>query len=560
MNRLPWVIMLVSLCGSLLAQQYGLERLNPAINSRDYDEISPKVSPDGSILFFTRIGYPVYDRTLLINGIDYGRSGVYNQKLLSIFHMLGGHPTSNPERSDFNQDIWYATNNVGVFDRLKHAQYPLNNALPNSVCGFSADGESVFVINQFEPHGGMQAGFSVSRKTGPEQWSFPSPLDIGDFYTKKSGVHMSMSEDASMVVMSLMRDDSYGGTDLYVSFRKAPNEYTVPINLGPDVNSEYNEEAPFICADNKTIYFTSDRPGTYGGKDIYSSIRQDITWAAWSLPLALPEPINSRKDDNQPFYHTGTGYLYFVSNRQVSSDIYRVRHYVALQTKDPDNTVYTQPEAESTNPRSIKADTESIAQVYDMTVSTYDAVTKKALKSRVTYNGKNIETTDGKLTYQYTYPSGPVKVSKEGYFEQEIWLSREQMESGQMTVMLQPMVENGKIETERIFFVQSKAAVRKDSYRVLDQLARMLHKNWNVSIMIEGHTDDQGAPDALQRLSEQRAMAVKRYLIQKGVSPMRIETIGRGGDVPLNDNSTEVLRSLNRRVEVLITKIYVKNT
>ena len=127
-------------------------------------------------------------------------------------------------------------------------------------------------------------------------------------------------------------------------------------------------------------------------------------------------------------------------------------------------------------------------------------------------------------------------------------------------IRMDALVQNGKIYTDPIFFVQSKAAVKNESFPSLNKLVRTLRKHWEVSILIQGHTDDQGEPESLQLLSEKRAQEVKNYLVKKGISPLRISVEGVGGSVPLNDNSTDALRQKNRRVEIIISKIYKKGS
>lgn len=564
MLRAQAFIFLFFCFGSLLGQAYHIEKLNPAINTRNFDEISPRVSPDGKTLFFTRLGYPVYNKTLLVNGRDWGRTVSYQSKLRWVYNVLGGNRSIHPENSSFNQDIWYATNNIGLFDRVKHADYPLNNALPNSVCSFSADGRSIYVINKFGRDGGMEPGFSKSTQTGIN-WSFPEPLKIGDFYTNSSGIHMSMSEDEKIIVMSLKRDDSYGGTDLYVSFRQGPNKYSVPVNLGPDVNSTKNEEAPYICSDNKTLYFSSDRPGQYGGKDIYKAVRLDISWTNWEQPYPFPKPINSHREDNQPFYHSGSGYLYFVSSRDVSGDIFRVKYYEALQEKDPENTVYAayDPEPENQPVYSYYNTRGPVQRTLNLNVISSNSNEPVPANVKYVTRGKVSNTIANNGQTSMSFPEGDiwVTVSKDGYLSHDVLISSDEVvqKSNSRTpyiVKLDEAVLNGKITTDPIYFVQSKADIKPKSFPALNKLVRTLTKHWKISIVVEGHTDDQGSPEQLMDLSEKRAKAIKSYLISKGISPLRIDAVGVGGSKPMNDNSTDELRQQNRRVEVIISKIY----
>jgi len=113
-----------------------------------------------------------------------------------------------------------------------------------------------------------------------------------------------------------------------------------------------------------------------------------------------------------------------------------------------------------------------------------------------------------------------------------------------------------KIDLKPIYFMQSKAVVRKDSYQEIDRLAYYLKQHPGIYIKVSGHTDNQGEKTSLLKLSEERAKAIKDYLVYKQyINPLRIETVGYGGDQPINDNSSDRLRKKNRRVEVEVTSL-----
>jgi outer membrane protein OmpA-like peptidoglycan-associated protein len=101
---------------------------------------------------------------------------------------------------------------------------------------------------------------------------------------------------------------------------------------------------------------------------------------------------------------------------------------------------------------------------------------------------------------------------------------------------------------EQVYFVQSKSEILPSSYAALDKLYKLLLEN-PVEIQIEGHTDSQGNPDLNLSLSEDRADAIKKYLVNKGIDQKRIATKGFGGTKPIASNAKEETRKLNRRVE-----------
>ena len=115
-------------------------------------------------------------------------------------------------------------------------------------------------------------------------------------------------------------------------------------------------------------------------------------------------------------------------------------------------------------------------------------------------------------------------------------------------------IQKGKLEIkEQVFFATGKSVIQSRSFKMLDQVAKVLQQHPEVDKMvIEGHTDDRGNPESNRKLSQARAEAVKGYLVSKGVEPARLEAKGFGPDQPIASNKTEKGRAANRRVEFII--------
>ncbi|MCX8043452.1 MAG: OmpA family protein [Desulfobacterota bacterium] len=109
-------------------------------------------------------------------------------------------------------------------------------------------------------------------------------------------------------------------------------------------------------------------------------------------------------------------------------------------------------------------------------------------------------------------------------------------------------------KSDFLFDVNS-SSIKPGAYQEIDRVAEVLKKYPQTRIRIEGHTDSTGSEDYNQRLSEQRAEAVKNALITRGIDPARLETIGLGESAPIADNNTEAGRQMNRRVRVVIIPI-----
>ena len=150
----------------------------------------------------------------------------------------------------------------------------------------------------------------------------------------------------------------------------------------------------------------------------------------------------------------------------------------------------------------------------------------------------------------HTLPPGTyrLQIDKKGYFPYTDTLRIERSET--LTITLKPAVIGEILRETRIHFQPNSAELTPSSYPALDRIVEFLKANPEVRLRIHGHTDiGDKDPKYNQRLSESRANAVRNYLIQKGIEPHRIQTVGHGNTKPIADNSTPQGRALNRRVE-----------
>lgn len=347
-----------------------------------------------------------------------------------------------------------------------------------------------------------------------------------------------MNNNGTVIILSMARKDSYGENDLYVCFQKGLHSWSKPVNLGAIVNSSKRETTPFLTVDNQTLYFSSNRPGTTGGNDIYYSKRLDNTWSNWSEPVKLDAPINSTADDAQPFYNTLNGFLYFTSRRDGSSDIFRVR--IEKPVKETVTIV-----GKVFNP---KDDTNIKAKV------------KRSLANKDNYQEVAISE-DG--TYRLELPKGQeydLIAEKDGHVgeKQTIGFKKNYIyfKDYNVDLILRPIEAGTKINLKPIYFERSTPNILPKSYPAIDELAAYLKENKSFYVLIEGHTDNQGEEEDLQKLSEERAEAIVDYLVyKKRIKPVRLDFRGHGGAKPVTDNSTEEKRAENRRVEAIILTI-----
>lgn len=540
MNKVILVLFLLSHLAYSHAQDnlFKIEKLPEFINSA-YNEITPVPSRDGNTLFFTRVAYPEFNRYLFLDSVDLYQKYTqeqYDRLLRNIYSELSGKPVKDPVASPFNQDVWIAEGDSANFWLLRHPKEPLNNALPNSIVTITPDPNAFYCLNQFSPKGDMSKGFSLIRRVD-SVWTFPTPVEIKEYYTITSDVNLTMSFDGKVLILSAVRHDSRD-LDLYVCFREGENQWSAPQHLGNVINSDKRETTPYLSEDNTTLYFASNRWLSMGGTDIFMSQRLDDTWKNWSSPTPLIASINSIFDESQPYFNMTSGYLYFTSTRDGSSDIFRMR------IAPPQPTEFT------IRGRIFNRKTRELMPNASVLYRAPDAGMQNTLSSSDGFftltipKGVRFELTPEKATF--AGQTEEVLFRRDYYYFQEYY---------QVDLWLDPLEVNDKIALQPIYFQQSKAIILEISYPELDRLARILQENQGLEIRIEGHTDNVGKAEDLLRLSEERANAIRDFLVQKGISQTRLQTVGLGPKFPISDNSTDELRAQNRRVEIRITKI-----
>ena len=519
-------------------QEYVIEKLNPEINTAA-DEITPLADWDGQVLYFTRTAYRDFNKSLVIDNEDQALkldSVHYYALLKEVYGKIANSTVKDPYRSPFNQDIWIANTDKGEFDKIVHPPAPLNNALPNSISTLMPQLRTFVVINQFIPEGGMDVGFSIVRQTGDTSWTFPEPMQIEDFYTRQSGTSLNMSSDGKVLILGLSRNDAIGDLDLYYSLKKEDGNWSSPRHMGEELNTRWRESTPFLSLDMKRLYFSSNRPGSLGGMDLFYADRLDDSWTNWSEARHFVWPINSEFDDSQPFFNYATGFLYFTSKREGSSDIYRVR------------TAPTMP---------------LNASISGITIDSRDST---LIDADVIFHEKGSEdlrlnySRDGK--FSFSLPKGKtfvVYARKPGFISsvQHVRVEKYQHfpEGYPLQIELTPIENGGKISLKNLYFKQSEPEILAESFDELNHLAEVLQTNKNIYIQIEGHTDNSGNPGELLLLSEKRAAAIRDYLIRERIKSDRMEIKGFGGSKPVfTAPKTELERQANRRVEIRIVR------
>jgi len=484
------------------------QKLSKKINSR-FTEAKPLVSHDGKTLFFSRMFSP--DNT-------------------------GGW--SDP------QDIYYSKFILGEWTEAANINSPLNDGYSNGVCSISPDGLSLLVINGYDAQGNVVPGVSISKKT-PYGWGRPQQVEIGDFKNTSKFQDFYMAADQSAILMAVERPGSYGRQDLFVSLRQGPNRYSDPVNLGMTINTEAAEFAPFLSADNTTLYFASEGHGGYGQSDVFKAKRLDGTWQNWTRPENMGPAVNTPSWEAY-FTITAMGdYAYFVSSegsRTGEENIYKIP---LLKGQDP----ASEPSLYAFQGRVFHADSRLPLEA-GITVHKVDQTgTVRTSSDRLTGNY---------LMYISESDEYIVSIHKNGYFPYTEHIDARTAGDGNIIyreVYLTPVMPGEKLSLNNLHFIQSKAELLDKSYPVLQELIEVLVAYPTLHIELSGHTDALGSAEAKKQLAMERVTRIKEYLVEYGIDKRRIETVAYGGSRPVAPNDTEEHRSKNRRVEVRVLEV-----
>ncbi|MBS1904623.1 MAG: OmpA family protein [Bacteroidetes bacterium] len=481
------------------------ENLGYGVNS-PYDEVFPVISPDGHTLYFDRKDHPG----------NYG----------------------------YSDNIWYSTlQSNGQWGQAINPGPPLNSGRGSYLASITPDGTMALLGGAYPKTKGsyeVEAGIWTSTRT-KNGWAAPVKLQIDSFYTRHRFMEFCLANDGKTILASLQRSDSYGVRDIYVCFRRDNGTWTAPKNLGPIVNSAADEGMPFLASDGKTLYFSSDGFAGYGLVDMYLTRRLDDTWEHWSEPQNLGPDFNTPDWDAYYTVPASGDYAYFVSNKGAvgALDIFRAKLPPSLKP----------------NP------------VVLVSGKVYDEKSGKPLQAEIRYEilpgGKDAgiahtNPTDG--SYKIVLPAGKMygfRAEVKGYIPVDENLDVKKVkEYEEITrdLKLVPFETGQTVRLNNIFFDFNKSVLHEESYAELDRLVEMIKSNPAMHIEIAGHTDNVGSPAKNLRLSEDRANAVKTYLVKKGIDTKKLKVVGYGSSKPIAKNDTEDGRQQNRRVEFTILK------
>jgi outer membrane protein OmpA-like peptidoglycan-associated protein/tetratricopeptide (TPR) repeat protein len=438
-------------------------------------------------------------------------------------------------REDF---LLSAINSKDSFNKAAPLDGDINLEPRKGAITVSQDGDWLFFAADIA--GAGIGGFDIYKSVyTPSGWSEQENLGDSintDFWESSPAI----SPDKRALYFSSTRPGGYGGADLYVSFLKPNGRWTEAVNMGPTINTAGDEMAPFIHADNQTLYFTSDGLPGYGGSDLF--VLKKLSNGQWGVPENMGYPINTIENEGSLAVAADGYTAYYASDREDSRgglDIYSF---------------------------TLPVDARPFKTIYVKGVVT-DLISKKGLPANLelTDNASgtliNKVQTDELGNYFITLPEGKdytFTVNRKGYlfYSSAYALSGAAPDSTYVkNIALEPIKLASSFVFTQVLFENNSFALLPPSLPELNKLVQILEENPSMQIQISGHTDNVGKDTDNLTLSTNRAKAIVKYLSSKGIAAERLTYKGFGSTEPIATNATAAGRAQNRRTSFTITRL-----
>jgi outer membrane protein OmpA-like peptidoglycan-associated protein/tetratricopeptide (TPR) repeat protein len=492
--------------------------------STEHDEFLPMISPDNEILFYTQrsekkgmgdLTGKIIDEFMMANRADIDQpfsAGKALSKPFNVHSSYGGITISVD-----NREIIIC---ACVKDNPKYPDY-------NNCDLYSSKYERIKNMN-----------------TGQWEYKWSDLQKLPPTINTPNGweAQPSLSADGKTLYFATVRAETRG-YDIFYATRDANGNWSAAKPV-PGINTDANEKSPFIHSDSKTLYFaassTEERFGA-GNYDIFFTKQQAD--GKWSKPKNLGYPINTEEDEHGLIVSTDGYYAYFASNRLKGSRGFDIYRFELPREARPEKVVIVKGEIKDEKGEPLKGARIEIQY------------TDNKSKEEITVNND-----DGKYAAVVNLEKGEdaiVTVKKDGYtFDSKVIAANTDKPVVKDIDLKTEPIEVGKAYTiNDILFTTNSYELNAKSKFVIDRFIEFLNENPQITIAIHGHTDDVGRENDNLILSENRAKAVKDYIISKGINSSRITSQGFGQSKPKVPNTNDFNRALNRRTEFVITGI-----
>jgi outer membrane protein OmpA-like peptidoglycan-associated protein len=447
---------------------------------------------------------------------------------------------ADPERNFYDEDLYMSFKRGDVWAEGQNVGYPVNSKGHDATISLSADGRTLYLYSQ-KDKGGI---FRTTFDTTGQKWRDPERVER-PLNSKAYETCICVSADGNKMIFTSDREGGFGGLDLYMVKRIGDDQWTEPFNLGPTINSPFNEDAPYFHPDNKTLYYSHDGPASMGGYDIFVTEYNEAA-NTWLDPLNMGFPVNTPDED-----------IYFVLSEDGLTGYYSSGKEGGFGEKDiyiidfpyyPYPRRYFNIQLEGTVVDKITRDT------LPAVVRLIDKTTNEIRESRV--NRIDPKIYNFELLPDHEYVLEVISENYPVYTEDFVAprLSGKDIKIVRNIELEKPVVVVGEdkasyFEIQHIYYHFDKFWLRDESLIELDRVVQVMAENKDLNLQLHGHTDWFNTLEYNQTLSWNRCNAPYDYLLSQGIDPSRIEFVTHSENRPIDTNEDDPGRQFNRRCE-----------
>ncbi|MDR0415086.1 MAG: OmpA family protein, partial [Prevotellaceae bacterium] len=418
---------------------------------------------------------------------------------------------------------------------------PLNTGEHSGPCCFTPDGNTMYfcfseLLDEASQSSVSHVGIMISHKDAGG-WSNPALFPYNNRAIYSVG-HPCISADGRTIYFSSDMPGTLGGRDIFKCVLTANGEWGAPQNLGPVINTEDDEVFPTLD-NNGTLYFSSDGHPGLGGLDLFRAVGKPDEWTSVEN---LRAPVNTSADDFSLVFLPGSNNEgLFSSNRTGGyggDDIY------SFKRVPPPVKIIPEPQEKFMIAITVvnRADSSPLAGVR---LILQNAKTRKNMLLTTDGAGKVYFPVAPKMAYSLT---SEVAGFLPSWIEN---ISTNKIKPGKsirILLPLDPLMSGSTFSVENVYYDFGKADLKQEAFKELDKVVKFMKMNPDVRIELSSHTDSRGSLQGNMSLSQKRAESCVAYLVKKGISRSRIAPKGYGPTKPRIKNAkTEKQHAKNRR-------------
>ncbi len=451
------------------------------------------------------------------------------------------------ENHFYDEDIYISHRTEEGWSPAVNIDKPVNSKGHDATISLSADGQKLYLYRHKKDGALYVTDFDTLGQKWEEPKAIKKPLN-----SKYYEASICQSADSSILFFTSDRPGGYGGRDIYMVNRLEKDKWTDPVNLGPAINTPFDEDAPYFHPDGRTLYFSSNGPNSIGGFDIFVTEMDSFAETGWLEPLNMGVPVNTADDDIYFVLSADGKSGYYSSGKEGGygeKDIYHIKfpyypyprrfHIVELAGLVQDVLTL------DTIPALVRLVDNTTQEVLDSMYTGLDSTNyyfilepQRSYSIEVSADGyssakENLET--------------PALADTDLFLEKNLFLGKPEEK--------EVVVEKVFPEIQHIYYDFDQDDLRDGSPQELDMVAQVLEQNPDMNLRILAHTDWYGTYSYNVDLSKRRADAAFDYLVkEKGINPTRLEKDYFSENDPIDTNEDDEGRQYNRRSEFQFVK------